>query len=128
MRHSMKPDLRDDYKIRLYTRPKPRSSRCPGSGTYPSQVRFEFGEHHLNRVQVRAVGARRETSSLHRAWLWPRQRFVRGEVVQDDDGSRCQFRDQHLCDVSRKGLAIHRAFDDPRRDQGISGHLTSNRR
>ena len=22
MRHSMKPDLRDDYKIRLYTRPK----------------------------------------------------------------------------------------------------------
>ena len=29
MRHSMKPDLRADYKIRLYTRPKPRSSRCP---------------------------------------------------------------------------------------------------
>ena len=31
MRHSMKPDLRADYKIRLYTGPKPRSSRCPPS-------------------------------------------------------------------------------------------------
>ena len=33
MRHSMKPDLRADYKIRLYTAsilaPKTRSSRCP---------------------------------------------------------------------------------------------------
>ena len=25
----MKPDLRADYKIRLYTGPKTRSSRCP---------------------------------------------------------------------------------------------------
>ena len=30
----MKPDLRADYKIRLYTRPKPRSSRCPYFGVF----------------------------------------------------------------------------------------------
>ena len=43
--------------------------------------------------------------------------LVCGEVVQDDDGSRLQFRDQHLLDVSRESFAIHRAFDDPRCDQ-----------
>lgn len=45
--------------------------------------------------------------------------LVGGEVVEDDNGTRFDFRHQHVAHIGSKGGAIHCAFDDPRRDQGV---------
>ena len=48
MRHSMKPDLRADYKIRLYIGPKTRSSKCPNSCEGTAQI-FDQSDHASHR-------------------------------------------------------------------------------
>ena len=47
--------------------------------------------------------------------------LVGGEVVENDYGSRCKLRNQHLFDVRREGRTIHCPLDYPRRDHGIGG-------
>jgi len=93
-----------------------------GEGACPdaTQVSFELGERHLNWVQVGAIrGQEQEPASGLSHGFGRGGIFVGGEVVQDDDCSRLQFWYLHLCDVSRESCAIHRAFDDPWRDQSI---------
>lgn len=42
-----------------------------------------------------------------------------GQVIENDDGAGVDLGDQHFADVGGKGRAIHRALDDPWRDQRI---------
>ncbi len=42
---------------------------------------------------------------------------MRGEVVGDDDVAGRERRDQDLCNVGQKTVAVHRAVDDARRGQ-----------
>jgi len=86
----------------------------------PSQVRFQLGEGHLDRVEVRAVGRQEQepASGLAHDFVGS-DILVRGEVVQNDYGARFKFRHQNLLNVRSKGFAIHGTLDDPRCNQCI---------
>ena len=84
-----------------------------------SQNPCHAGANHT-RVQVLAVWRQeQEPASGFAHGFGCSGILVRREVVQDHDGARLQFRDQHLLDISRKGFAIHRPLNDPRGDQRI---------
>ena len=91
-----------------------------GSRADSAQVRFEFGECHLDWVQVGAVGRQEQEPASGFAHGFGGGGIpVRGEVVQDDNGARFEFWYQHLFDVGGKGLTIHRALDDPGCNQRV---------
>lgn len=78
------------------------------------QVGLEFGERHFYRVQIWAVGRQEQESATGIAHGFGRINIlVRGEFVQNDDGSGLQFWCQHLFDVDGEGWAVHCALDDP---------------
>lgn len=65
---------------------------------------FEFGEGHFYRVQVWAVGwQEQEPAACIAHGLGGVSILMRGEVVQDNDGSGFQFWGQYFFDVSREG-------------------------
>lgn len=94
---------------------------CEGPSADPAQVRFELGERHLNGVQIGTVRWQEQESASGLA-----QGFgsvgnrVRGQIIEDDNGTGFQFWYQHLLNVCRKSCAIHRALDNPRCDQRVS--------
>jgi len=50
------------------------------------------------------------------------RRFVvpmRCQIVEDHDGSGRDLRDEYLAHISGEGATVHRALDDPRRDQRV---------
>ncbi len=49
------------------------------------------------------------------------------EVIEDDDGAGSDLGDQHFADIGGKRGAIHRALDDPRRDQRVWGQTRDQR-
>ena len=83
---------------------------------------LELGEGHFDRIEIGAVGRQEQEPAA--VCLEQSRRLlalVGGQVVEDDDGSGLQFRDQDLLDVSVKGVAIHRARDHPWRDDAVAG-------
>jgi hypothetical protein len=91
-----------------------------GSGGCFADQGFEFGECHLDGVQVGAVGWQGQEPCAdvaeHFGGLW---RFMAGEVVEDDDVAFAQRRDQLGLDVKVEQFAVDRAVDDPWRVQSV---------
>ena len=52
---------------------------------------------------------------------------MRGEVVENSNGSGVDFGDKYLADVGGKGGAIYRVLDDPWRDQCVRGQTRNQR-
>ena len=72
------------------------------------------------------MAAGKETSTPHPQ---NHRRFVVmcGKVVATDDSSGLQFQSKNVLDIGFKGVTIHCACDDPRRDQ-IVVHQACNER
>jgi hypothetical protein len=105
--------------------------RCEGGGEFTdripqgvdrayrgrSQLRLQFREHHLNWVEVRAVGwqiQQLRTSRLDgHAYSGD---LVNRQVVHDHDVIRAQRRRQLLLDVGNEQGAVHGPIDDIRRN------------
>ena len=93
---------------------------CIGTGSSLSDQGLDLGERCLDRVQVWAVGWQGEEPDTDA--LQVRRRFggfVAGEVVEDDDVSGTQRRDQLGLDVEIEELAVDRAVDDPGRVEPV---------
>lgn len=73
-----------------------------------------FGECHFNGIEVRAVRRQEQEPSPGVPHdLGRRGVLVSGEIVENDDGTGGQFRNQYFLDVSREGGTVHRALDHP---------------
>ena len=81
---------------------------------------LELREGHLDGIEIGTVRGQEQepaaalTQGLCGAWA-----FVGGQVVEDDNGSRIERRGQLRLDIGVESRPIHRALDDPRRDQGV---------
>ena len=93
---------------------------CERSRTDASQVGLEFGEGHLDGIEIRAVSRKEQEPAaallqgLCRAWT-----FVGGQVVEDDNSPRIKCRDQLRLDIGIESRAVHCAIDHPWRVQGV---------
>jgi hypothetical protein len=75
-------------------------------------MRFEFGESHLNRIEIGAV--RRQVAEANPAGGKQRadvMNFVGGEVVEDEGVARAQLGTEHLLKIGREHLGIDGTFD-----------------
>lgn len=83
-----------------------------------AQMRLELGECQLDRIEIGRVG--RQIEQLRASRLdevtYPHD-LVSRQVVHDDGIAFAQGGDQHLRDVNKKGLAVHRPIEDERGDQ-----------
>jgi len=81
---------------------------------------FEFGESHLDRIEVGAVGRQEEEP---RPALFEDGgglfAFVAGEVVEDDHVASVQRRGELGFDPGFEDFPVHRAIDHPRRGEAI---------
>lgn len=94
-----------------------------GSGFGGAQQFLEFCEHHLDWIEVWAVG--REEADL-RARLGDALGglfgLVAGEVVHDHGVASPQLGDKHLLDIGAKAFAVHRPIEDAWRDEPLRGY------
>ena len=91
-----------------------------GSGADAPQVGFEFGESHLDRIEIGAVGGQKQEPAASLAHGFGGARaFVCRQVVEDHDGSGIEGRGKLRLDVRVEGRPVHCAFDHPRCDQGV---------
>jgi len=82
---------------------------------------LEFGECHLDRIEIGAVGRQEEEPGT--PLLEDRLGFctlVAGQVVEDHHVARLQGRCQLGLDVGVEDLAVHGLIDHPRRDEAIA--------
>jgi len=87
-----------------------------GSGGELSQLRFEFAERHLDRIEVRGVfGQIPKCRPLGLYGFANTADLVNRKIVHDDDVIPPECGDQTLFDIGEKGFAVHCAFDDHRR-------------
>ncbi len=91
-----------------------------GPGLDAAEMGLEFGERHLDRVEVGAVG--REEEEPCAAFLEDRLGFfalVAREIVEDDHISPAQGRRELGLDVGLEDVPVYRRIDDPGRGQPI---------
>ena len=95
------------------------------AGTGFAQVRFEFGEELLDRVQVRRVGRQIQQyrAGLPDGFLHSTD-LVAAEIVQDDDVTWLQCWNQHATCIGQKHRAIHRPIGDHGGDQAVLAEAT----
>ena len=84
------------------------------SGGDASEMGLEFGEGHLDRVEIGTIGRQEEEpgASVGEA-LGGAAAFVDGEIVEDDDIALRQGRCELGLDVEIECDAIHGLVDDP---------------
>lgn len=51
------------------------------------------------------------TSTRHHEWFWRLARSCAWPIVENDHGSGCELRHQHLLDIGREGGTIHGPLD-----------------
>lgn len=84
-----------------------------GSAGQAAQQLFDFGEDHFDRIQVRAVGRQiAHFRSDGTDQLAGGGALVAGEIVEDDQISRPQPRDQYLGDERFEHVRVHGAVHD----------------
>ena len=100
-----------------------------------AQELLEFGECHLDGVQVRTVGRKvQEPAALRSEGLGCAGILVGAEIVEDDDSATLKDWGKLGFDIDCEGgaigtplvrvtmaTAVHGTRDDPRGDEGISG-------
>lgn len=86
-----------------------------------SQQRLELGEGHLDRVEIGGIGWQEQKPGAPLAHqLGGALALVEADIVEDDDIARLQFGRQLRLDIAFEYLAVHRALDDPGRDQAMA--------
>lgn len=84
-------------------------------------MRLEFGEGHLDRVEIGAVGWREEEPCPTRLedslGLFA---FVAGEIIENHDVVGIESGGELGFNISFKSRAVHGAVDDSRRGQAIA--------
>lgn len=92
-----------------------------GSGAGSPQMGFEFGEGHLDGIEIGAVGRREEEP---RAACFEDGfgffAFVTGEIVEDNDVAGIECGSELGFDIGFEGHAVHWAIDDPWCGQAIT--------
>lgn len=84
-------------------------------------MRLEFGESHLDRVQIRRIGRQEEepgTSAFQAVGSFGA--FVNGEIVEDDDIARRERRGELGLDPEIEECPVKRLVDDPGRCQFVA--------
>ena len=92
-----------------------------GSGGGLAQQSLEFGECHLDRIEIRRIGRQVEKDrapGLDRGA--DALDLVGGQVVDHDDVALRQARSQHFLNIDQEGFAVHRSIQHPRRDQAVA--------
>jgi hypothetical protein len=83
-----------------------------GASSGLAQVGFEFGEGHLDWIEVRAVGGQVvHTCAAGFDQGFDRSDFMGGQVVQNYDVAGAQFRAKYLLQICGKDLGVDRACD-----------------
>lgn len=91
-------------------------------------VSFQLREGLFGRAQIGRVWWQvEEPAAVVTQGLCCLRVAVRGQVVQDDDSAGRDFLDEDFSDVGGKCRAIHRALDDPRRNQRVLGQTRDQR-
>ena len=81
----------------------------PGSFACGSEQDLDFGEGHLDGVQVGRIGRQvKQTGAAVCDRLAHALYLVAGKVVGDDDIAFAEGRGEHVADINEEGLAIHR--------------------
>jgi len=97
-----------------------RGDMVEGTWSCGPQERFEFGEGHLDGIEIWTVG--RQKADL-RAHGFDRGAhlglLVDGEIVEHDDVARSERRDQHLLDVGEEAGVVDRPIEDGRRRDAV---------
>ena len=92
------------------------------SWCHPSKQGFDFGEHQLDGVKVRAVG--REIEQLHPCAfeaLADARDFMSWQIVDDDDAARFHLRDEAFFQPLLEDHAGHGTRQQLRGEDGIVG-------
>ena len=87
-----------------------------------AQQLFEFGEGHLDRIEIRAVG-RQEQEASAGAGDEARGGFIlmARQVVEDHGVAFAQHRDEDLLDIGEEALGVDRPIEYKGRDQPLAG-------
>ena len=89
---------------------------------------LQFGERHLDRIEIGTVGREEEEPCSARFDdLMRLLAFVAREVVEDDDVARIEGRRELGLDVDLEDLARHRAVDDPGSGQAVAAQACDER-
>lgn len=82
-----------------------------------SQQRLEFGEGHLDRVEIGRIGRQEQEPSTTRFdQVFGPFAFMEADVVENDDIARRQGRGELRFDPGVEDAPVHRRIDDPRRN------------
>ncbi len=95
----------------------PNPAPCCFDGSFGglAQQRFQLGEHLLDRIQIGTVRRQEEQLCAGRADRPPNgDALVAAEIVDDDDVTRLQGRNEELLDIGKEAAAVDRAVDHAR--------------
>ena len=93
---------------------------CPGANT--PEMRLELGEGHLDGIEIRRIGRQvQKPATVPLQGLRGSLALVGRQIVEDDHGSRLKGGCELGLDVGVEGDPVHRAMDDPGRNQGVMG-------
>jgi len=100
-----------------------------GSGLGLPQQFLEFGESHLDRIEIGAVGrqeqeARAGTGDEARGFLV----LVARQIVEDHGVALVQNRDENLLDIGEETLGVDRPVEHKRCNQPLAGEAGKKRR
>lgn len=100
-----------------------------GSGLGLPQQFFEFGESHLDRIKIGAVG-RQEQEVCADAGDEVGRLFVlmARQVVEDHCVALAQRRDKDLLDIGKEALGVDRPVEHKGRNQALTGEARKKRR
>ncbi len=100
-----------------------------GSGLGLAQQFFEFGEGHLDRIEIRAVG-RQEQEARAGGGDEARRRFIlmARQVVEDHCVAFAQCRNEDLLDIGEEALGVDRPIKHKRGYQSLAGQAGKKRR
>ena len=87
---------------------------------YFPEMGFEFGEGHLDGIEVWAIGRQKEEPRAYGAEdVLGFFTFVSGEIVENDDVASSKLRSQLGLDISIEDQAVHGGVDDKGRDEAV---------
>jgi hypothetical protein len=91
-----------------------------GSGRGGAQQRLELGESHFDWIEVWTVrGQVAQICAGVLDGLFHAVDFMGGQIVHDHNVAWPQFGDERLFDIGKKGVAVHRAVEDHRRNDPV---------
>ncbi len=92
-----------------------------GSDRPGSEERLEFGEGHLDRIEVGTIGRQeQEPCAFGEDGFLCRWAFVSRQIVGDDDVARPEGRDQLRLDIGLEDAPVHGRVDHERGGERVA--------